>query len=84
MLNALAQFLLLFLKDILISMVAFFFLDCYAEYIIYRPLFEEKNDHQLRTKNSISILSTNITSNVFSCGRKFIFTKIKAPEPVLD
>lgn len=38
--------------------------------------FFEKTNHQLRTEPRTSILSTNITNNIFSCGRKSMFTNI--------
>lgn len=75
MLNAIARFLLLYLQAILISLVVFFFLGCYADYVICCPFFEKKN-HQLRTEPSISILPTKITSNIFSYGKKSMFTNI--------
>jgi len=49
MLNTIAGFLLLFLQGILIYLVAFFLLGCYAKYIIYQPFFEKTN-HQLTAK----------------------------------
>lgn len=80
--NAMAGFLLLFLQDILIFLVASFFLSFYAEYIVYQPFFAKPN-HQQRTKKTISLSSTNIISNIFSCSRKSMFTKIKSIRPCI-
>lgn len=62
--NTTAGFLLLFLQDIRIFLVASFFLSFYAEYIVYQPFFAKPN-HQQRTKKTISLSSTNIISNIF-------------------